>query len=96
MANLKEIIVGREDEDHYPDVFVAIGDRNRWEIVTLPDGLTLRGFLEGLLFTKNTSLENIKNYNHGDPQPAYFNEHYVLPINNQAFEKIMDYLQKYK
>lgn len=94
--NLKEIIIGRQNEDHYSDVYVAVGNRNRWKIVTLSDGLTLRGFLEGMLFTKNTSLENIKRYRHGDPQPVYFNEHYVVPVNEKFFEGLMEYLQKYK
>ena len=88
--------MGVEDEEHCPDVFVAVSHRNSWKIVTLSGGLELTGFLEGLLFTKDTSLENIKNYHHGNSQPAYFSDHYIQPINEQAFEKIMGYLQKYK
>lgn len=94
--NLKEVIIGIEDEEHQPDLFVAVSNRNSWKIVRLANGLMVDGFLEGLLFTRNTCLENIKNYRHGDSRPAYFKEHYILPLSDRSFESIMEYLQKYK
>lgn len=94
-TNLKEIIVGREDEEHCPDVFVAVGREKRWRIITI-SGSMLEGFLAGIMLTKGIPLENIKNYSYGEAQPAYFKEHFVLPIYEKSFQGVIEHLQKYK
>lgn len=94
--NLKEIIVGVEDEEH-PDVFVALGRGNRWKIITMPDsGMMLEGFLKGIMLSTGIPADNIKNYLPEEGKPAYFKEHFLRPIYPEGFKRMIEYLQNHQ